>query len=140
MSSKDDKIRLKYILSLLDKNYDKALDIGSADGFITKHLPAKIISAIEIDENLRSKLPATIIPVKDPVGTYDLVICTSVLYEEHDHRSVYKTILQSSCKHILIEGEKDLLINYDFGNEVKSIEFEVDSKIHKVSLYEILNF
>ena len=39
-TNKDDAYRLKKLLSLLEKKYHKAIDIGAGEGFVAKHLPA----------------------------------------------------------------------------------------------------
>jgi hypothetical protein len=137
LTNKEDTIRLKKVLSLLNKNYHKALDIGAGEGFIAKHLPADMISGIELSETAKSRFPANVVPIKEPIEKYDLIISTGTLYEQYDHESIYKMIMNSASHHILIGGIKDWLINYDFGKEIKTIEFPYREFIQKITLYEI---
>ena len=81
-SSEEDTKRLKKLLSILPKKYHKAIDIGCGEGFVTRHLPADIISGMELSENAKMRLPANVIPVKEPIGKYDLVVSTG-RSEEH---------------------------------------------------------
>jgi len=136
-TNKEDTIRLKKILSLLNKNYHKALDIGAGEGFIAKHLPADMISGIELSETAKARFPANVVPIKEPIEKYDLIISTGTLYEQYDHESIYKMIMNCSSYHILIGGIKDWLVYYDFGKEIKTIEFPYREFIQKITLYEI---
>jgi len=136
-TNKEDSIRLKKILSLLDKKYHKALDIGAGEGFIARHLPADMISGIELSETAKSRFPANVVPIKEPIGQYDLVISTGTLYQQYDHKAIYDTIIKSATHHILVGGIKDWLINYDFGKEIKTIEFPYREFIQKITLYEV---
>lgn len=136
-TNKDDAYRLKKLLSLLEKKYHKAIDIGAGEGFVAKHLPADMISGIELSETAKLRFPANVIPIKEPIGKYDLVISTGTLYQQYDHQAIYKTIMESASHHILIGGIKDWLINYNFGKEIKTIEFPYREFIQKMTLYEI---
>ena len=136
-SSEEDTKRLKKLLSILPKKYHKAIDIGCGEGFVTRHLPADIISGMELSENAKMRLPANVIPVKEPIGKYDLVVSTGTLYQQYDHEAMYKTIMDCASHHILIGGIKEWLINYDFGKEIKTIEFPYREFTQKITLYEI---
>ena len=70
---------------LLEKKYHKAIDIGAGEGFVAKHLPADMISGIELSETAKLRFPANVIPVKEPIGKYDLVVSTGTLYQQYDH-------------------------------------------------------
>lgn len=133
----EDSKRLKKILSLLNEKYHKAIDIGCGEGFVTRHLPADMISGLELSDNAKMRLPANVIPVKEPIGMYDLVVSTGTIYPQYDHEAMYKLIMSCASRHILIGGIKEWLINYDFGKELKSIEFPYREYTQKVTLYEI---
>jgi hypothetical protein len=77
-TTEDDYFRKEKILSLL-KKYDKALDIGCGEGFITKDLPANEIFGIELSDNASLRLPSNITRLIQPVDTYDLVMTTGTL-------------------------------------------------------------
>jgi len=96
-----------------------------------------MISGIELSDTAKARFPANVVPIKEPIGQYDLVISTGTLYEQYDHKSIYDIIMESASHHILIGGIKDWLINYDFGKEIKTIEFPYREFIQKITLYEI---
>jgi SAM-dependent methyltransferase len=119
----DDSIRLKNILRILDY-YDKAIDIGCGEGFITRHLPAKEIYGVDISDNAMSRLPENVTSLKEPNGKYD------------NHKQIYDWIIASAKNHILIAGIKDWLIDYNFGMELKTLEFKYREYTQKITLYK----
>jgi SAM-dependent methyltransferase len=131
----DDSIRLKNILRILDY-YDKAIDIGCGEGFITRHLPAKEIYGVDISDNAMSRLPENVTSLKEPNGKYDLVISTGTLYQQYNHNQIYDWIIASAKNHILIAGIKDWLIDYNFGMELKTLEFKYREYTQKITLYK----
>jgi SAM-dependent methyltransferase len=131
----DDSIRLKNILRILDY-YDKAIDIGCGEGFITRHLPAKEIYGVDISDNAMSRLPENVTSLKEPNGKYDLVISTGTLYQQYNHKQIYEWIIASAKNHILIAGIKDWLIDYNFGIELKTLEFKYREYTQKITLYK----
>ena len=56
----DDLYRKQFYLIVLDdlgQSYDRALDIGAGEGFITKDLPAEQIHAIEMSDAAANRFP-----------------------------------------------------------------------------------
>lgn len=136
----EDANRLKQILYLLgwgQKRYTRALDIGCGEGFITAHLPADEIHGLDLSDNALKRLPPSVNAVNSPLGKYDLVISTGTLYKQYDHESIYKTIIQSASKYILIGGISDWLINYDFGKQIHFHCFNYREFTQKLTLYDI---
>ena len=134
----DDRIRLQYILDFLEPNvYEKVLDIGCGEGFVTKDLPGKEIYGIEISDNAALRLPKNIIRLHEPVSKYDLVCTTGTLYPQYNHNQIYDWVIKSSSKHIFIAGIKDWLIDYDFGKLIKEKEFKYREYTQVFRLYEI---
>lgn len=125
--------RKKIILSLLG-NYDKALDIGAGEGWITKDLPVKEIHAIEISDNASSRFPNNIKRVFKPEGKYDLVITTGTLYEQYDCEQILNWIKDSSIGNVLIAGIKDWLIELPKPDIYK--EFKYRNYTQSVYFYE----
>lgn len=72
--------------------FQRALDIGAGEGWITKDLPAIALEAFEISKNAKSRLPETVKGVEDPSGFYDLIIATGVLYGHYDCREFFNRI------------------------------------------------
>ena len=81
----DDEERKNLILDFLPLKYQRALDIGCGEGFVTTDLPAIEIHGIEISDNAARRLPWNVKRVHSPEGLYDLVMTTGTLYQQYDH-------------------------------------------------------
>lgn len=136
-STFDDAHRKEQILSFLPRRYNRALDIGCGEGFITRDLPADHIYGIEISDLAASRLPWTVKRVHEPEDVYDLVITTGTLYVQYDHQQIVQWIKKSACKHILIAGIADWLIEYDFGKIIEHRKFNYRQYVQSVTLYEV---
>jgi hypothetical protein len=135
-TTEDDYFRKEKILSLL-KKYDKALDIGCGEGFITKDLPANEIFGIELSDNASLRLPSNVTRLIQPVDIYDLVMTTGTLYQQYNHQQITNWIKQSASHHILVGGIKDWMIWSDFGKIINEIEFQYREYTQIIRLYEI---
>lgn len=93
-TTSDDVFRKKKILSLLRGEYNRALDIGAGEGFITRDLPAKVIEAIEVSDLAAKRLPEGILRVTEPSGEYDLVVATGVFYDQYNWKQMHEWILK----------------------------------------------
>ena len=82
--------------------YERALDIGAGEGFITSLLPASSIDAIEISDKAAQRLPKGIRRVKSPIGKYDLIIATGVLYDQYDWKRMKQWIEERASGIILL--------------------------------------
>ena len=133
----EDEIRKNLILDFLPLNYQRALDVGCGEGFVTTDLPAIEIHGIEISDNAARRLPWNVKRVHSPEGLYDLVMTTGTLYEQYDHAQIYNWIKQSACRHILVAGNNEHLIDYDFGKIINQKEFTYRQYIQRVTLYEV---
>ena len=49
----------------------------------------------------------------------------------------YNIIMESASHHILIGGIKDWLVNYNFGKQIKTIEFPYREFTQKMTIYEV---
>lgn len=93
-----DKERKRIILQTLSESmpsygkFNKALDLGAGEGWITKDLPAHTRHAFEISSNAKARLPEGVTGVENPTGFYDLVIATGVLYGHYDYRTFFERI------------------------------------------------
>lgn len=94
------------ILAVLD-TYERALDIGAGEGWITKDLPAKVIEAMEISDTASARFPDTIIKTDKPIGRYDLIVATGVLYRQYDWEHMLSLIKKHASRHILLSHIKD---------------------------------
>jgi trans-aconitate methyltransferase len=133
----DDLIRKDHLLNMLPIRYNRALDIGCGEGFVTRDLPAEDIHGIEISDLAASRLPWNVKRINEPEGLYDLVMTTGTLYVQYDHAQIAEWIKNSACRHILIAGIKDWLITYNFGTPIATKEFTYRQYIQSVTLYEV---
>lgn len=96
-TNEHDRFRLETILEALGTDrFRKALDVGAGEGFITQHLPAKTIHALEISDNAAKRLPKNVIRVTEPEHPYDLMIATGVLYDQYDWKGMVDIL--KKCK------------------------------------------
>ena len=130
----DDKIRRRQILSVMFY-YERALDIGAGEGFVTTKIPADEIHGIEISDKAAKRFPANVKRVLEPQGKYDLVMTTGTLYEQYDHQQIVEWIRQSASRHVLICGIKEWLIPYSFGKVLIQKEFPYRNYTQSLILY-----
>jgi hypothetical protein len=122
----DDIYRKRFYLTVLEglgEYYDRALDVGAGEGFITGDLPAKQIHAIEMSDNAASRLPKNVERVFAPEGEYDLVLVTGLLYRQYDHEQIARLVLEAASKHVCIGGIQDWLLPYPFGRLIETFRF-----------------
>lgn len=137
-SNPDDLERKKRIIQVLKPHtYNRALDIGCGEGWITKHLPATEIHGLELSKKARDRIPFPVIGITNPVGMYDLVIATGVLYKQYDWRQMLDWIQEHSNGTILISGIKDWLVDLsELGEPVSVEEFKYREFVQEMRLYE----
>ena len=138
----DLKRKAELIMALNEVNsfneYERALDIGAGEGFVTTSLPAKEIHAIEISDIAASRLPSNVQRVIAPcIKKYDLVMTTGTLYKQYDHKQIKDWIESCSNRHILVAGIRDWLIDYKFGKVIFEKEFAYREFQQRVIIYEI---
>ena len=122
----DDIYRKRFYLTVLEglgEYYDRALDVGAGEGFITGDLPAKEIHAIEISDNAASRLPKNVERVFAPEGKYDLVLVTGLLYRQYDHERIARLVSDAASKYVCVGGIEDWLLPYPFGRMVETFRF-----------------
>lgn len=88
----DDLLRKKKILGAIPGKYYRALDIGAGEGWITKDLPAEYIYGYEISENATHRFPANVRLCTEPIGMYDLILATGVMYPQYDYKKFVEII------------------------------------------------
>lgn len=103
----DDTARKKRLLSLLKKRYDRALDIGCGEGWITQSLPADAIFGLETSDSAAERFPSNVTRIDAPEGKYDLVVATGVLYSQYNWRQMLDWIKNHASGTILLSNIKD---------------------------------
>jgi hypothetical protein len=134
ITNPDDSKRKEIILSLLDK-YDRALDIGCGEGFITKDLPAKEIYGYDVSDVAMKRLPSNVKPLKVIEGKFDLIIATGVLYKQYDYKWILNKIKECACGTVITCNIKDWEIN-DLENQVSEMEFPYREFTQKLRIYD----
>ena len=122
----DDIYRKRFYLTVLEDlgpEFDRALDIGAGEGYITTDLPAREIHGIELSDWAAGRFPDNVSRVNVPLAKYDLVMTTGTLYQQYDHEKIYNWIMKCANGIICIGGIKDWLLPYDFGEQIRSFSF-----------------
>lgn len=137
---KDDLTRKEKIIAKLSEypRFQRALDIGGGEGWISKDLPAKSIEVYEVSENARKRLPEGILGTTEAIGNYDLVVATGVLYQHYHFEEMLEIIKKHATKVILIAGIKDWLVDTtQLGSLVYEEEFPYREYTQVIKIYEI---
>ena len=71
-----------------------------------------------------------------PIGKYDLVLVTGLLYNQYDHRAIAKMATDAASKHVCIGGIVDWLRPYVFGELIRSFEFPYREYLSAFKVYE----
>jgi len=113
-TNKDDAMRKANIIHLArffnPTGYERALDIGAGEGWVTKDLPAAEIHGYELSDVAAARFPENVHRVMEPIGDYDLLIATGVLYRQYDWRGILETIKKHGTGVIIVAGILDWLI------------------------------
>jgi hypothetical protein len=97
----DDADRKARILAAIRRpgpKYKRALDIGCGEGWITQDLPAAVIHGLEWSTTARARIPKPVVAVEAPVGKYDLIVVSGVLYAQYDYRAVHALVAEHAGK------------------------------------------
>lgn len=99
----DDAERKANILTALScyTPFDRAIDIGAGEGWLTKDLPALVKHAYEMSDVAAARLPDQIQRVRQPIGKYDLVTATGVLYSQYDWENMVALIAGAASRIVL---------------------------------------
>lgn len=138
-TTQDDQTRKNKIIAKLSEYplFQRSLDIGGGEGWISKDLPAKSIEVYEVSENARKRLPEGIVATTEPIGSYDLVVATGVLYQHYHFEEMLEIIKKHATKTILIAGIKDWLVDTtQLGSLVYEEEFPYREYTQVIKIYD----
>ena len=135
----DDRVRKENILAALEPNqYQRALDIGAGEGFITEDLPANEVHAIEWSDRAARRLAEHITRVGEPEGKYDLVVATGVLYPHYHYGRMHWWIDRCASKTVLTCNIKawEVPLESKHLKQVHEEEFPYREYVQKLRIYE----
>lgn len=119
------------------RSYNRALDVGCGEGFISRQIPANEVHGMDISETALSRLPPNVTAVNQPIGKYDLVVSTNTMYAQYDYESIYRTIMSAASRFIVIGGISDWLINKDWGRQIHFVVIPYRRENLKISIFEV---
>lgn len=133
-----DLIRKNKILSLLPKQYERALDIGCHEGFITRDLPAKIKEGYELSDNAAKRLPEGVLRVTEPSGEYDLIVATGIMYSHYNFRKFLDIIKKHTKGTVLLSNIKAWEVPEvaELGNPIHVEEYPYREYTQIMRIYE----
>ena len=135
----EDFKRKALILSALESlgiKFEKALDIGCGEGWITKDLPAEKIYGFDLSKTAMSRLPENIIRLNRIKGKYDLVIVTGVLYKGYNCAWIFKQIKRTSA-HILLICNIKHREKHIFKNPIYETLFKYRQYTERLAIYDL---
>jgi len=138
IGNNDDAYRKKRILSNL-KTYNRGLDIGCGEGFITKDLPCKTIYGYDLSEIVMSRLPSIVSPMRKIEGKFDLIVATGILYNQYDYKWVLDIIRKHAIGTVITCNIKAWEIN-DLPNQIYEEEFKYREYEQKLRVYDFTSF
>jgi len=87
--------------------FERCLDIGAGEGWITKDYPAKEIHGYEKSDLAAARFPPNVgrpIPI---VGKYDLVCATGVFYAHYPWDIFLGLVKEHASKYVLVSSIRD---------------------------------
>lgn len=129
--------RKRIILEMLRGPYQRALDIGCGEGWITADLPAEQLHGFEVSDNACRRLPENVQRVTNPDGKYDLVCASGILYDWYDWELFDALIKEHASKHVLVSGNQPHLLDIKYGELIDQKIFKYRQYTQEINLYEI---
>ncbi len=137
----DDIQRKQYILHTLDLfgPFERALDIGCGEGWITKDLPADIKHGFELSDVAAERFPPCV--QRTMLGKYDLVLATGVLYAHYDWERFVELIRKFGSRIVLTCNIKAWEMHAALfavpGKQVLEMEFPYREFTQKLRVFDV---
>lgn len=121
-SNPEDEKRKRRILEIATQYrpimlfYDRALDIGAGEGWITKDLPARKKYGYEVSTHAKKRFPSDVMDYEGGEkghggNQFDLITACGVLYSHYDYRHFIRMINTHASNVIITCNIKDWEIN-----------------------------
>jgi trans-aconitate methyltransferase len=137
----DDATRKERILSFAEwlSPFNRALDIGCGEGWITKDLPAEEIHGYEESDNAAERFPDNVKRVLEPEGEYDLILAAGVLYKHYEWRKMLDMIKKYRAPQsvVIVAGIDDWLVDEidELGESEIEEEFPYRNMVQKIYVF-----
>lgn len=136
----DDVVRKQIILDRILRYtpFERALDIGAGEGWITEHLPAQEIFGFEISDTAASRFPENVKRVLIPEGKYDLILATGVMYDHYDVPLFLKMIKEHASRIVVLVNIKpwESPLLRELGTPVYEEDFQYGQFIEHIRIYD----
>lgn len=133
--------RKMHILNILAPHgmFDKALDIGCGEAWVTQDLPARVIHGYELSDTAAARFPPNVTRTLDPQDKYDLVVATGVLYHHYDYRKMLEIIARCASHIVLTCNIKSWEVPEAslLGKEILTMEFPYRDWTQKLRLFDV---
>lgn len=149
----DDLKRKNILISEIPKrNFDKVLDIGCGQGFITRYLPGAAIVGIDIScaavqhakkyesERLSFRQGSLFDLAKEQDGGYDLIVITGVLYPQYIGNSL--SLVYRIIDRILVTDGVLACVHIDAWYKarfpyplLKTLAYDYREYVHRLEIY-----
>jgi SAM-dependent methyltransferase len=142
-SNPEDQKRKSYILHILDlfSPFNRALDIGCGEGWITEHLRAAELWGYEISDTAASRFPFSVKRANPPEGKFELVVATGVLYGHYNWKLFTNLINKHASRIILTSNikswELDEAVRSIPGKEILKIEFPYNEHKQRMRIFDV---
>lgn len=137
----DDLKRKELILreiKSLNTHFERALDLGAGEAWITKDLSADKIYGYEISDVAANRFPDNVERVLELDGKYDLILLCGVLYPEYKAGELMDMVMKHANGYIITCHIKKAEIN-NLPFQIKEYEFKYRQYTERIAIYDFRN-
>lgn len=137
-----DDLNRKRILTMTVKifgPYERLLDIGAGEGWITQDYPVPVLHGYELSNNASKRFPSNVKRIDIPDGSYDIVTCTGIFYPHYDWLGFMDIIYEHASKHVLVSSIKawEHPCVDRIGNCIHEEEYKYREYVQRMRLFQV---
>lgn len=119
--------------------YEKCLDIGAGEGWITEAYPAKILHGLEVSNQAAARFPENVKRVVVPEGKYDLICATGIFYGHYNWPFFLQLIKEHASKHVLVSSIASWELKQvdGIGKEIFRAEYVYNVDKQRTRIFEV---